>query len=145
MANTPRQLPFTSRPEHIFPTLTQAQVARVAAHGRVRSIERGQVLVQQGDASGPLFVVKSGELEVVRPDESGETLIAVHRPGQFSGEVNTLSGRRALNRIRASETGEVIELARESLLSMVQLDSELSEILMRAFILRRVELLAAGI
>ena len=47
-------------------------------------------------------------------------------------------------RIRATEPGEVIELERDRLLALVQTDSELSEILMRAFILRRVELIAQG-
>jgi thioredoxin reductase (NADPH) len=42
------------------------------------------------------------------------------------------------------EPGEVIELDREHLLALVQTDSELSEVIMRAFILRRVELIAHG-
>jgi hypothetical protein len=89
--------------------------------------------------------VVSGELEAVRPTATTETLITVFRAGQFTGEVNTLSGRRALARIRARQPGEVIELSRENVLGLVQIDEELSEILMRAFILRRVELLTQGI
>ena len=56
-----------------------------------------------------------------------------------------LSGRRALFRARVSEPGEVIELDRQHMLALVQTDAELGEILMRAFILRRVELVAAGV
>ena len=59
----------------------------------------------------------------------------MHGPGQFTGEVNMLSGRRALVRSRATEAGEVIELDREHLLALVQTDSELGEIIMRAFIM----------
>ena len=70
--------------------------------------------------------------------------MAVLRPGQFTGEVTMLSGRRGLVRLRAGEAGAVIELEREHLLALVQTDSELSEIFMRAFILRRVELIAHG-
>jgi len=81
-----------------------------------------------------------------RASRSGrETLITIFRAEQFTGEVNTLSDRRALARIRVREDGEVIQVARESLLALIQTDAELSEILMRAFILRRVELLAQGI
>ena len=65
-----------------------------------------------------------------------------HRAGQFSGEANMITGRRALARLRVSEPGEVIELDREQLLALMQTDAELSEILMRAFILRRLELIA---
>lgn len=142
---TPPLPPITSRLDHIFPNLTAAQMARIAAHGRVRPIERGEILVQQGDSTVPFFLVKSGEIEIVRPYGSTETLITVHGPSQFTGEVNMLSGRRSMVRMRVSQAGEVIELDRERLLSMVQTDSELSEIVMRAFILRRVELVARGL
>src|SRR6266478_1814345 len=111
---------------------------------QARSSQR-RVLVEQGDRTIPFFVVISGELEAVRPTSATETLISIFGAGQFTGEINTLSGRRAMARIRARQDGEVIHLDRESLLALVQTDAELSEILMRAFILRRVELLAQGI
>jgi thioredoxin reductase (NADPH) len=102
------------------------------------------VLIEAGAEIVPFFVVTDGQIEIVQPSSATETLIAVHRPGQFTGEINMISGRRALVRARVSEPGEVIELDREHLLALVQTDSELSEILMRAFILRRVELIAHG-
>jgi thioredoxin reductase (NADPH) len=134
-----------SRTDQIFPTLTPAQVARIAAHGSVRPIQRGELLVEAGDQVVPFFVVRTGQVEIVQPSGTEETLITVHGPGQFTGEVNMLSGRRSLVRARVTEPGEVIELNREHMLSLVQTDSELGEILMRAFILRRVELIAHGI
>src|SRR5204862_660197 len=90
--------PLNSRVEHIFPTLTPAQIARIAAHGRTRPIQRGEIIVEQGDLVAPFFVVTAGEVEVVRPSMTGELLVTVHRPGQFSGAVNMLSCRRALMR-----------------------------------------------
>jgi thioredoxin reductase (NADPH) len=131
-----------SHPDHVFPTLTPAQIRRIATHGRRRTIARGDVLVEVGDRPAPFFVVISGEIQVVRPSDATETLIVTHRPGQFSGEGTMITGRRAIGRLRMSEPGEVIELSREQLLALVQTDAELSEILMRAFILRRQELIA---
>jgi thioredoxin reductase (NADPH) len=81
----------------------------------------------------------------VRPSFGQETLIRTFGPGQFTGELNTLSGRRAIARIRARQDGEIVEIARDKVLALVQADEQLSEILMRAFILRRAELLAQGI
>ncbi len=133
-----------SRLEHIFPKLTASQIARIAAHGRRRSIRQGDVLVEQGAENIPLFVVTSGELEIIRPSTSADTLVTTHGVGHFTGEVNMLSGRRTLVRMRVSQSGEVIEVDRERLLALVQTDPELSEILLRAFILRRVELIAQG-
>jgi thioredoxin reductase (NADPH) len=145
MADTPAVLSSTvSRLDHIFPTLTPPQVERIAAHGSVRSIQRGDVLVEEGAPVVPFFVVKTGKIEVVRPGPV-ETIVAVHGPGQFSGEVNMLSGRRSLFSARVAESGEAIELDREHMAALVQTDAELSEIFMRAFILRRVELIAQGI
>jgi thioredoxin reductase (NADPH) len=128
-----------------FPVLTAAQIARIAAYGHVRPIQQGEVLIEQGDRVVRFFVVAAGEIEIVRPSGATATLITVLGPGQFTGEVNTISGRRALVRLRATQPGEVIELDRERLLALIQTDTELSEILMRAFILRRVELIARGL
>jgi thioredoxin reductase (NADPH) len=103
------------------------------------------VIVEQGETALRFFVVVSGELEVVGPGGDTETLVAVYGPGQFTGEVNMLSGRKALFRIRSTEACELIELDRQHMLVLVQTDAEIGEILMRAFIFRRVELLAAGV
>jgi thioredoxin reductase (NADPH) len=146
MSHINRGLPLaSSRTEQVFPTLTPAQIRRIAVHGQTRATQSGEVLVEQGDTAVPFFVVVSGELEVLHPSGAAETLVTVHAPGQFTGEVSTLSGRRAFFRLRASKTGEVIELDRQRMLALVQTDAELGEILMRAFILRRVELVAAGV
>ncbi|HTM08060.1 MAG TPA: FAD-dependent oxidoreductase [Verrucomicrobiae bacterium] len=134
-----------SRAPQTFPTLTPAQIARIAGHGRKRRFERGEVLIEPGAHVVPFFVVTAGSLQAVQPTREGEALITIHRPGQFTGEVNLLSGRRALVGERAAEPGEVVELTREQLLTLVQTDSELSELFMRAFILRRVELIARGV
>ena len=142
MAEPNIPLPLTaSRSEQIFLTLTSAQIARVAKHGRTRTVRSGEVLVERGDRAIPFFVVISGELEVARPTGTSETLLLIVGASQFTGEISTLSGRSAMGRIRVRQDGKIIQLARESFLTLVQTDAELSEVLMRAFILRRVELL----
>ena len=130
--------------DQAFPTLTEAQIARVAAHGRLRKVERGEVLVKAGARNASFFVVVSGHLDIVRLSDGVETIVVVHKPGQISGELNVLSGRRAVFSIRAGEAGEVIEVDHEQLLEIVQTDADLSEILMRAFLLRRARLVAAA-
>src|SRR2546423_6834270 len=121
------QASLLPRTERMFPTLTPEQIARVAAQGHKRAVKRGEVLVDSGQEQLPFFVVLSGELEVVRSSATGEELITTHRRGQFTGEINLLSGRRGLASIRVSQDGEVIELARDALLTLVQTDAELGE------------------
>src|SRR6266540_48606 len=146
MSDSRRELPLTkSRREKIFPKLTPVQISRIEPHGRIRSVQLGEVLIEQGDTSVPFFVVITGEIEIVRPFGTQETLITIHTDGQFTGEVNMLSGRRSLVRARVTKPGKVVELDHQQMLSLVQTDAELSGIFMRAFILRRVELIDAGV
>ena len=147
MTDTMLPVPLTlaSRVDQVFPTLTAAQIARLAVHGQVRPVQRGEVLMEAGEQPSRFFVVTAGHIEIVRPSGSTEALVAVLRPGQFTGEVTMLSGRRGFVRMRAGEPGAVIEVERDHVLALVQTDSELSEILLRAFLLRRVELMAQGV
>jgi thioredoxin reductase (NADPH) len=134
-----------SNAERMAPTLTRAQIARVAARGRVRAVRPGEVLYEAGVAVTGFFVVTEGQIEVIRPSGETDELILLYEPGQFTGEINMLSGRPSLVRARARGAGEVIEMDREHLLALVQTDAEIGEILMRAFIVRRVELIAQSV
>jgi len=110
---SPTLQPTAGRLDQIFPKLTSAQIARVAVHGTAREVNVGEILIQQGERGFPFFVVMSGELEIIRPNCKGETVITTHGPGHFSGEVNMLSGRQALVRVRVGKAGEVIVVPRE--------------------------------
>jgi thioredoxin reductase (NADPH) len=138
---------MSGTPDPAFPFLTPSQISRIAARGHARAVAPGEVLVEAGDPIVSFFVITRGHIEAVQPTATGdgEVQIVVQEAGQFSGEVNMLSGRRSLVRLRAIESSEVIEVGRDRLLELVQTDSELSEILMRAFILRRVALISRGL
>jgi len=127
-----------------FPILTEAQVARVAAHGRRRRVEAGEVLANAGEPVARFYVVTAGTLDGVQLRLNGDMRVRTLGAGQFTGEVSMLSGRRALVTLRVSESGEVIEVDRPTLLSLIQTDAELSEILVRAFLLRRVALVSGA-
>jgi thioredoxin reductase (NADPH) len=141
----PNPLNPPSPSDHMFPTLTAAQQARVSAHGRVRRVQTGETLVEADNSGNKFFVVVTGQVNILKTSDNAEEIAAVVTSGMFTGELNMLSGRRGLVRIRAGEPSEVIEIDRDQLLSLVQTDSELSDIFMRAFILRRQELIARGI
>jgi thioredoxin reductase (NADPH) len=138
----PPQSPYGGRSAQVFPELTPVQIARLAAHGRKLAIRKGEVLAEPGDRV-PMYVVLSGSIEVVQPGLNGETQLVVHTAGKFSGDVGTLSGSSAVVRLRVLEDGEVLAIDESHLRAIVQTDSELSELFMRAFILRRVLLITA--
>jgi thioredoxin reductase (NADPH) len=139
----------SSRPapnvDQTFPKLTPAQIERVTAHGRMRRVEHGEVLGAVGKLTPQFFVVGTGTIEVVRPADNGEMTVRVISPGEFTGEVSMLSGRRSLVTLRVGEPGNVIQVERDALLALVQTDAELSEIFVRAFLLRRAGLVAGGL
>jgi thioredoxin reductase (NADPH) len=147
MAADTRSIPFVdpSNQALMFPTLSEAQIGRIAHSGTRRPVARGEVLIEAGEHVVPFFVVTRGEIEILQPTATGHTLIAVHGPGKFTGEANLILGRRSLFRAVVSEPGEVIQLTREQLLSLVQTEATISEVLMRAFIYRRSELTRHGL
>jgi thioredoxin reductase (NADPH) len=133
--------PLEGRRAQAFPILTPAQIARLEAHGtRVRT-RRGEVLWERGERFSKMLVVLSGSIEIVRPGIAGEDLITVHKPGGFSGEISSLRGLASVVRARVRDEGEILVIDAENLRAIVQVDAELSELFMRAFILRRVGLI----
>jgi thioredoxin reductase (NADPH) len=135
------QSPYAGRSAQMFPHLTPAQIARLSAHGRKSTVQKGEVLAEPGDRL-PMYVVLSGSIEIVQPTLTGETLIVVHTAGGFTGDVGTLRGISAVVRMRVREGGEVLVIDEARLRTIFQTDSELSELFMRAFILRRVALIS---
>lgn len=128
-------------PDRMFPVLTQAQIEHIALHGQLLQTKAGEILMEVGDQPSPFFIIKKGQVDIYRVANAAEEIIAQCRSGQFTGEVALLGGRPALVRLRVHEAGEVIEVSREELLQIIQTNSELSEIFMRAFILRHTELI----
>ena len=147
LTETIRSTPLTSAPDAalMFPTLTSAQIARIASHGVTRPVTRGEVLIEGGQTDVPFFVLQAGEIEVIRPSGLGDLLVAVLRPAQFTGDVSMILGRPAQMRLSVSESGEVVQLTRDQMHALIQTDAEISEVLMRALIHRRIALVAQGI
>jgi len=140
-----RQFDDALRSTRMFPVLTEAEAERLGAHGRRREVQPGDVLVKHGEPGRVCFLVNRGALEIIGPVSVGSNVVIPLGPRQFTGEVNILSGRPSLVCIRASQAGEVTEIDQQRLLTLVQTDSALGEILLRAFILRRSELIAKNI
>jgi thioredoxin reductase (NADPH) len=122
-----------------FPRLTAGQQARIAEFAGERVLDDGESLWEQGERNMPLFVVIEGEIAILAGTNH---LVTVHRPGEFTGDVDLLSGRPSVVRARARGRTLVLELAPERLRALVQTDAGLSEVLLRAFILRRLALIA---
>src|SRR2546428_8844443 len=89
----PSPLTLSSGVERMFPTLTPAQVKRIAAHGKQRSIRSGEVLIEAGARVVPFFVVTAGRGEGVPPTRSTQKTVAVPGPGPLHREGHNLFRR----------------------------------------------------
>jgi len=141
-------LPTINTPDpqaEAFPVLTPAQIDRLRLYGNIRSVRAAEVLFEPGKSGMSCFVVLSGKLDIVVSGLSGEQVFVTYGPGQFSGEVVLISGARALSRGRVAEPGEFLEIGADQLRTLLAKDAELSDIFMRAFLLRRVAMISGGL
>jgi len=129
------------RRARVFPKLTDAQIARIARVATVVEVPMGSIVFAEGDYGRPFFVVLEGGIAIVHPDGAEDVLITVHGPHEFTGEVSMLADRRVLVRGRATEASRLLRVELAQFRTLMQTDSELSEVCMRAFILRRLLLL----
>ncbi len=133
-----------TRRAQMFPKLSDALIARVAAFGKEVKYADGDIVFEQGDERVPFFVILEGEMDVVHPEGPRSSAVTVHQAKEFTGEASMLAHRRSLVRGRAKGDLRVIRVENERFRALLQVDPELSDVLMRAFILRRLALLASG-
>lgn len=137
-----------SRDHQRFPVLTthQIETAKRFASGEPRHFAPGEALYDIGDRDAPSWLVLDGSIEAYRHEGlSGEAVITVHGPGQFSGEVSQLGGRASLAGGRAGPDGcTAVPLDAAHIRALVIGSADIGEIVMRAFILRRVGLIELG-
>jgi thioredoxin reductase (NADPH) len=132
--------------EAMFPKLDDAQIAQLRAFGRSRDAQAGEVVVDPaGDAHRGIFVVLKGSIELIRVSGDDPSPLHILGRGEFTGEVNMLSGRRSLVRGRAREASTLLEIDRSKLQQMMQTETALGELFLKAFLLRRVYLIANSI
>jgi thioredoxin reductase (NADPH) len=127
-----------------FPTFGAKDLAALRARGRTRDIRAGEVLFAEGDREFSFFVVLEGSVEIVEHSRGTPHTVTVHRPGQFTGDVDVLSGRAVLVTGRASQDGQVLQLSRAELRRAVDELPELGETILKAFLMRRTLLLSDG-
>lgn len=134
-----------SRRHQMFPLLSDAEVARMRRFGIQQAHPAGTRLATAGESSPGLFVVLKGVVAVSQRDGMGRiTPIVQHGPGHFMGEVGTLSGKPSLVDGLVREDAEVLVIVPGQLRALIIAEADLGERLVRALILRRVALIAAG-
>lgn len=135
---------MASNQDVAFPVLGAKDLQALEARGRVRPMRAGEILFAEGDRNFCFFVVREGSIEIVDNSRDTPRVIAVHRPGHFTGDVDMLTGRVALVTARVAEDGEVLTLSAAELRRAVDELPEVGETIVKAFVMRRTLLLDQG-
>src|SRR3989442_5497519 len=139
---------LNERLSQIVPTLTpgQIQFALRFASGPARRFAPNEILLDVGDRDTDVWLVVEGTIVARCCDGLGrERSSAYGGPGQFSGEVNDLSGQAWLAVVRAGEEGCVAyPFDQPHLRSLLIGSADIGEVMMPAFILRRAACLDGG-
>jgi thioredoxin reductase (NADPH) len=130
--------------EIAFPKLSKAHIRALQPAGTTRATRPGEYLWHAGDRGFGFFVIVSGTVEIIDPSGDEPRRVTIHEPGEFTGDVDVLTGRGSLVDCVVLEAGEVLELTPAALRKTAGEVPELSEILLRAFLMRRTLLLSQG-
>jgi thioredoxin reductase (NADPH) len=125
------------------PTLSREHIERIRSVARLRSVRCGEVLYEPCHPDVPLFIVLDGTVSITRVSED-DRILAVREAGHFIGEMSVISGNRSLLTARVANDGTVLELTREKVLSLIANDTEIGDILMGAFVARRLLMIQLG-
>lgn len=125
------------RTSQIFPTLTTAQIDLIRPFGEEQSLKEGTVLFERGERSVDFFVILKGYIEIYEYVANGTKVITVHREQQFTGELDLFNDREILVGGRMGVEGQVIRLSRSQFRRLMSAEPDVGEIIMRAFMLRR--------
>lgn len=130
-----------AREAQTFPRLSQDMAARVAAYGIEERLAKGRHVFRRGERTVDFFLVLEGNIEIFDLDEHGESVLTVHTERQFTGELDLFNDRQILVSGRAGVDSRVVRIERAAFRRLVTGEPDVGEIIMRAFILRRVGLI----
>lgn len=126
------------------PKLDDTQIAALDELAARKTFQAGQILFKAGESGFKFFVVRSGEVEIVENTDGERKTLTIHEPGEFTGDVDMLTGRPSIVTAQAKGKCEVYEIAADDLRRILREQSRLGDVILRAFIARRQSLGSSG-
>ncbi|UCH66101.1 MAG: cyclic nucleotide-binding domain-containing protein [Ignavibacterium sp.] len=85
-----------------------------------------EVIIRQGESGNCMYVIQSGEVEVIRHKDGVDVQLAIRKKGDFFGEMALFSREVRSASIRALGDARVLTVDRKSLLNSIQKDPSLA-------------------
>ncbi len=100
------------RETELFAELSDEALTRVIAQAVSRTVQRGDILFEEGDRPEHLYVVEDGRIAIASKSVDGrESVFALMERGELFGEMGLLDGLGRSADARALETSQIIEIA----------------------------------
>ena len=122
--------------EVAFPRLTSAELALVKPLATPCDYADGETIFRAGQAEIDLYIIESGQMEIRNPTGGGD-LIATHGPGQFSGDIDLLTGRPVMVNAVARGATRVLRVPNSHLRTLLNRVPSFGEKLITALTRRR--------
>jgi thioredoxin reductase (NADPH) len=117
--------------------LAAAHVEALRAAGKAVTYPAGTLVARPGAPADRFVYVEEGEIEVVNPYTDERHLPSTLGPTQFMGEISLLNGGAWSLPMRAVRDTRVIEVPRETMLTLMSQIPEMSDIIITVFSARR--------
>jgi thioredoxin reductase (NADPH) len=134
-------------PDHptLFPRLTPDQIDYLAERGTQREYARGDLVFAHGERDTPLYVVRSGAIDVIDEAQEGDRYFTQCRPGTFAADISMFTGEPTLAAGYAAEPTSLIVIPPDELRRVVATTAELGDLLLRTMVTRREWLTGRGL
>jgi thioredoxin reductase (NADPH) len=145
VSNVPDRLRAAASNRDIaFPTLSAHDIDALRSRGTERVMQPGEVLFAAGDRDFCFFVILEGAVEIRESTRDTPRVVTVHRAGEFTGDIDTLTGRAAMVTGTVTETARVLEIGTANLRRAVDELPDFGEVVLSAFLMRRTLLIDDG-
>jgi len=134
----------SERDQVAFPELSETQIAIIAGFAGKRTFAAGETLFAAGESDFKFYVIISGEVEIIDDSSCEYKTVVVHQPGEFTGDIDMLTGRPAVVSAIARTDCEVYEMSAVDLRKLLGEVPFIGDVLLRGFLMRRQLLLESG-
>jgi CRP/FNR family transcriptional regulator, cyclic AMP receptor protein len=97
----------------LFATLSNAEFDSLEHIFVLRAYRKNQVIFLEEDTGSYMYIVIAGKVKVTKSTPGGkETLLAIHRAGDFFGEMALLDGKTSPATVSAIEDCKIVSISR---------------------------------
>jgi len=96
----------------LFSTLTDEEFNQLRHIFTVKAYHKNQIIFLEEETGSYMYLVLSGKVKVAKSGAAGkETILAIHRTGDFFGEMSLLDGKTAPATVSAMEDAKIISVS----------------------------------